>query len=99
MLSQHFCQLLAAKALCNCAATLDKMNAAVTDQSSCQYKPNKTLDWLSVCQDTTVPQACPKPCRLLMVAVKQSWRKKTEKVVSWNDEARYASNDHPLGCF
>lgn len=41
MLSQHFCQLLAAAALPNCAATLDKMSAASFDRDWGEYETSE----------------------------------------------------------
>lgn len=65
MLSQHFCQLLAAAALPNCAATLDKMSTAPFDHhwGECETSENPRLVW--VCQDMLLPLASPKTQSLL----------------------------------
>lgn len=59
MLSQHFCQLLAAAAFPNCAATLDKMSAASFDRDWGEYETNENSRRVLVCQDMLLPVASP----------------------------------------
>lgn len=52
MLSQHFCQVLAAEAFPNCAATLDKMRAAslITERGNTKtIEPSDLLWFVIIC--------------------------------------------------
>lgn len=59
MLSQHFCQLLAAAAFPNCDATLDKASAASFDHEWGEYETTQTSDlfwFVSTCCSLKPPR-------------------------------------------
>ncbi len=90
MLSQHFCQLLAAAALPNCAATVDKMNAASFDPDWGNTKKSKP-PYLFGLSGHVAPSSLSETQSLLsrlIVDVRQKWREKkvSEKVIYSNEK-------------
>lgn len=53
----YLCQLLAAAARRNCAATLDKVSAATFDHDRGEWQTNETPRLVWVCQDMLLPSS------------------------------------------